>query len=54
MIDTQAKHLVRCINTDKRRAGNYIEVKKSSNDRNFEKAKSRTHLSIFKFGDCAK
>ncbi|OUS09776.1 hypothetical protein A9Q89_12505 [Gammaproteobacteria bacterium 53_120_T64] len=54
MVDTQSKHLVRCISTAKKRGGNYIEVKKSSNDRNFEKVQGRTHLTIFKFGDCAK
>ncbi len=54
MVDTQSTHLARCITAAKKRGANYIEVKKSSNDRNFEKIQRRTHLTIFKTGDCGK
>ncbi|MEH6542527.1 MAG: NAD(P)/FAD-dependent oxidoreductase [Porticoccaceae bacterium] len=53
MVDTQSKHLVRCIKAAKKRGANYIEIKKSANDRNFEKVQRRAHLTIFKVGDCA-
>ncbi|MBV1932371.1 MAG: NAD(P)/FAD-dependent oxidoreductase [Porticoccaceae bacterium] len=53
MIDTQSKHLTRCMKAAKKREANYIEVKKASNDKNFQKVQGRTHLTIFKFGDCA-
>jgi cation diffusion facilitator CzcD-associated flavoprotein CzcO len=53
MIDTQSKHLVRCLKAAKKRQANYIEIKQASNDANFKKVQSRTHLTIFKFGDCA-
>lgn len=53
MVDTQSKHLVRCIKAAKKRGANYIEIKKSANDSNFQKVQSRTHLTIFKAGDCA-
>ena len=53
MIDTQSKHLVRCLKAAKKREANYVEVKKSSNDKDFQKVQGRTHLTIFKFGDCA-
>lgn len=54
MIDTQSKHLARCLKAAKKRDANYIEVKKASNDKDFQKVQSRTHLTIFKAGDCAK
>lgn len=53
MVDTQSKHLVRCIKAAKKRGANYIEIKQSANDRNFEKVQGRTHLTIFKAGDCS-
>jgi cation diffusion facilitator CzcD-associated flavoprotein CzcO len=53
MIDTQSKHLVRCLKAAKKRHANYIEIKKSANDANFQKVQSRTKLTIFKAGNCA-
>lgn len=54
MVDTQSKHLVRCLKAAQKRNANYIEVKKSSNDKDFQKIQKRTHLTIFRVGDCAK
>ncbi len=53
MIDTQSKHLVRCLKAARRRDANYIEVKKSASDRDFDKIKRRTKNTIFKAGNCA-
>lgn len=53
MIDTQSKHLVRCLKAARRRDANYIEVKKSASDRDFERIQRRTKNTIFKAGNCA-
>ena len=53
MIDTQSKHLVRCLKAARRRDANYIEVKKASADRDFAKIQGRTKYTIFKAGNCA-
>lgn len=52
MVDTQSKHLVRCLKAAKKRRANFIEVKQASNDRDFQKVQGRTHLTIFRHGDC--
>lgn len=54
MVDTQSKHLVRCLAETKKRNANYIEVKKSASDADFEKVQRRAQLTIFRVGDCAR
>lgn len=52
MIETQSRHLVRCLKAAEKRNANYIEVKKSANDKNFEKIQRRTKNTIFQAGNC--
>jgi len=52
MIETQTRHLVRCLKAAEKRNANYIEVKKSANDKNFEKIQRRTKYTIFQAGNC--
>ncbi|MBL4867345.1 MAG: NAD(P)/FAD-dependent oxidoreductase, partial [Pseudomonadales bacterium] len=52
MIDTQSKHLVRCIKAAKKLNANYVEIKKSANDADFKKVVAKTRFTIFKTGDC--
>ncbi|MBV1880235.1 MAG: NAD(P)/FAD-dependent oxidoreductase [Pseudomonadales bacterium] len=54
MIDTQSKHLVRCIKEAKKRNANYVEIKESANEKDFKKVVARTRSTIFKTGDCAR
>jgi cation diffusion facilitator CzcD-associated flavoprotein CzcO len=53
MIDTQTRHLVRCLKAARRRNANYIEVTQEANDANFKKIQNRTHRTIFNAGNCA-
>ncbi len=53
MIDTQSRHLVRCLKAARKRGANYIEVKKSANDANFAKIMRRAEYTIFKAGNCS-
>lgn len=53
MIETQTRHLVRCLKAAEKRDANYIEVKQSANDKNFEKIQKRAKNTIFQFGNCA-
>jgi cation diffusion facilitator CzcD-associated flavoprotein CzcO len=54
MIETQSRHLVRCLKAAERRQANYIEVKQSANDKNFAKVQRRAKYTIFQAGNCAK
>lgn len=53
MVDTQSKHLVRCLKAARKRNANYIEVKKSASDADFKKVQKNMGRTIFKVGSCA-
>ncbi len=53
MIDTQSKHLARCLKAAKKRHANYIEIRQEANDANFRKVQKNTGNTIFKVGSCA-
>ncbi len=52
MINTQVRHLTRCLRAARRRNANYIEVKQSSHDHDFEMVLRRSRNTIFGHGDC--
>ena len=52
MIDTQSKHMTRCLREARRRGANYIEVKSSAHDRDFEKMKRRRRATVLYGGRC--
>ena len=52
MIETQTRHLVRCLKAAERRNANYIEVTEEANAKNFAKVQKRVGNTIFQFGNC--
>ncbi|RLA44707.1 MAG: NAD(P)/FAD-dependent oxidoreductase [Gammaproteobacteria bacterium] len=52
MIETQTRHLTRCLKAAEKRNANYIEVKQSANDKNFKKIQKRAKYTIFQSGNC--
>lgn len=53
MIDTQSKHMVRCLEEARRRGANCIEVKQSAHDRDLEKVMRRRQTMVLFGGSCA-
>ncbi len=52
MIDTQSKHLTRCLREARRRGANRIEVKRSAHERDFEKVIRRRKEMVLFGGRC--
>ena len=52
MIDTQSKHMTRCLREARRRGANRIEVKRSAHERDFEKVKRRRESMVLFGGQC--
>jgi cation diffusion facilitator CzcD-associated flavoprotein CzcO len=53
MIDTQVRHLTRCLREARKRGANYIEVKQAAHDRDFAKINRRRQSTVLFGGDCA-
>jgi cation diffusion facilitator CzcD-associated flavoprotein CzcO len=53
MIDTQSKHMTRCLQEARKLGANYIEVKRSAHDRDFAKVKRRRETMVLFGGRCA-
>jgi hypothetical protein len=53
MIDTQSKHMTRCLREARKRGANYIEVKKSAHDKDFAKVNRRRQTMVLFGGNCA-
>jgi cation diffusion facilitator CzcD-associated flavoprotein CzcO len=53
MIDTQVRHLARCLATARRRGANYIEVKQKSFDDDFTAVMDRRKSQVVFAGNCA-
>jgi cation diffusion facilitator CzcD-associated flavoprotein CzcO len=54
MIDTQSKHLTRCLREARRRGADYIEVKPEAHARDFAKVERRRRSTVLFGGDCAR
>lgn len=52
MIDTQSKHMTRCLREARKRGANYIEVKQSAHERDFEKVNRRRNSTVLYGGRC--
>jgi cation diffusion facilitator CzcD-associated flavoprotein CzcO len=53
MIDTQSKHMTRCLLEARKRGADYIEVKQEAHDRDFEKVKRRKDSTVLFAGSCS-
>ncbi|MEE2663573.1 MAG: NAD(P)/FAD-dependent oxidoreductase [Myxococcota bacterium] len=53
MIDTQTRHLARCLREARRRNANYVEVKQAAHDRDFRKVERRRENTVLFAGNCA-
>ena len=53
MIDTQSRHLTRCLRAARRRDANYIEVEESAHERDFQKINRRRSSMVLFAGNCA-
>ena len=53
MIDTQTRHLERCLREARRRNANYVEVKQAAHDRDFQKVERRRKNTVLFAGDCS-
>ncbi|MFK7894839.1 MAG: flavin-containing monooxygenase [Myxococcota bacterium] len=53
MIDTQSKHLSRCLVAARKRGANYVEVKQGAHDRDFELVNARRGDTVLFAGNCA-
>jgi cation diffusion facilitator CzcD-associated flavoprotein CzcO len=53
MIDTQTRHLARCLREARRRGANYIEIKQAAHDRDFRKVCRRRESTVLFAGNCA-
>ena len=54
MIDTQSRHLTRCLLAARRRGAEVVEVKQSAHDRDFRKVQRRREDMVLFAGDCAR
>jgi cation diffusion facilitator CzcD-associated flavoprotein CzcO len=52
MIDTQTRHLERCLRHARRRHANYIEIKQAAHDRDFRKIDRRRKTTVLFGGNC--
>jgi cation diffusion facilitator CzcD-associated flavoprotein CzcO len=53
MIDTQTRHLTRCLEEARKHAFNYVEVKQQAHDRDFRKVNRRREDTVLFGGNCA-
>lgn len=53
MIDTQGKHMTRCLKEARRRNADYIEVKRWAHDKDFDKVLRRRKRNVLFGGNCA-
>ncbi len=53
MIDTQVRHLARCLKAARKHNANYIEVKQRAFDDDFDKMMKRRGNQLLFFGNCA-
>ena len=53
MIDTQSKHMTRCLREARRRGADYIEVSQVAHDRDFAKVLRRRDSTVLFGGSCA-
>ncbi len=54
MIDTQTRHLARCLKEARRRGANYIEVKQEAHERDFRKVERRRRDTVLFAGNCTR
>ncbi len=54
MIDTQTRHLARCLKEARRRGADTIEVKQAAHERDFRKVERRRRDTVLFAGDCAR
>lgn len=52
MIDTQSKHMTRCLREARKRGANYIEVEQAAHDRDFDKVNRRRAPTVLFGGSC--
>ncbi|MBJ19490.1 MAG: monooxygenase [Deltaproteobacteria bacterium] len=52
MIDTQSKHMTRCLREARKRGTNYVEIKQSAHDRDFKKVNRRRLSTVHFSGSC--
>jgi cyclohexanone monooxygenase len=53
MIDTESKHMTRCLRAARKRGANYIEVRRQAHERDFAKIDRRRRATVFFAGSCA-
>ena len=53
MIDTQSKHMQRCLKEARRQGTNYVEVTQRAHDRDFDKVNRRRKSTVLFGGNCA-
>ncbi len=53
MIDTQSKHMTRCLREARKRGANYVEVKEPAHARDFEKVNRRRSGTVLFAGRCS-
>ena len=53
MIDTQVRHLMRCLKRAKRKNANYIEVKQEAHDKDFKLVIKKRDNTVLYHGNCA-
>lgn len=53
MIDTQGKHMTRCLKEARRRSAHYIEVKRWAHEKDFDKVLRRRKRNVLFGGNCA-
>lgn len=53
MIDTQVRHFARCLKAARKRNANYVEVKQTAYDEDFERMLRRRRNQVLFFGNCA-
>lgn len=53
MIDTQSRHLSRCLVEARRRGADFVEVKQGAHDRNFDLVNARREDTLLFAGNCA-
>jgi len=53
MIDTQVRHLIRCLKRARKQGANYIEVKQEAHDRDFKIMTRKRANTVLYNGNCA-
>lgn len=53
MIDVESNHMLRCLRAARRRGSDYVEIKRSAHERDFEKVKRRAGATLFAGNNCA-